>query len=69
MMPVFVKWNTDKPHRCPKCHAVAVAGGRPSSWRAYGCCMCATDFARWPRIARFLPFVADTCDCGITYED
>jgi len=47
MTPVW-KWNGDKPHRCPNCHAVAVDMELPKSWRIYTCCTCGARFARWP---------------------
>lgn len=64
-----VRWNIDKPHRCPECHSVAVAGDTPKSWRVYACCRCSTRFTRWPRIAWLLPFRADSCDCNTVWED
>lgn len=59
-MPVL-RWNTDKPHRCPDCHAVAVSIETPRSWRVYTCCRCATRFTRWPRLARLLPDAGIFC--------
>lgn len=57
------RWNADKPHRCPGCHAIAVST-RPPTWRhVYTCCRCATRFARWPKLARLLPGAGHTCDC------
>ena len=59
-----VHWNTDKPHRCPRCHTVVDAGQSPT-WRAvYECCRCWIRFARWPWLVRFLPtwvFPVRTC--------
>lgn len=48
-------WNSDKPHRCPLCHDVAIPLGRPRWWRLYTCNLCASRFARWPILARLLP--------------
>lgn len=56
-----VRWNFDKPHRCPACHAIAVSVERPKSWRVYQCCQCRTRFTRWPRLARLLPNAGITC--------
>jgi len=55
------RWNSDKPHRCPECHAVAVDLERPSRWKVYECCMCHALFARWPLLARFLPKAGVRC--------
>lgn len=41
-------WNRDKPHRCPECHAIAVATERPKGGRIYRCCTCGQRFAKWP---------------------
>lgn len=51
------RWNTDKKHRCPGCHAVHHwRTGRHPSWRwVYHCCHCHAWFARWPRLAWWLP--------------
>ncbi|MFD0902380.1 hypothetical protein [Actinomadura sediminis] len=49
------RWNSDKPHRCPECHAI-VDSDKPPTWRAaYECCACGVRFARWPRLAALLP--------------
>lgn len=56
-----VRWNEDKPHRCPHCHTVATDIKRPSSWMACECCTCGTLFARWPRLARWLPRAGVMC--------
>lgn len=53
------RWNSDKAHRCPKCHAVVDDGEPSSSWKVYICCRCAIHFARWPVLAPFLPLT--TC--------
>lgn len=61
-MTAAVRWNFDKPHRCPHCHAVAVSiGNHPTSWWIYTCCRCATRFTRWPRLARLLPSAGVMC--------
>jgi hypothetical protein len=55
------RWNFDKPHRCPECHAIAVDLERPKSWRIYTCCRCTTRFTRWPRLAWLLPDAGAMC--------
>jgi hypothetical protein len=55
------RWNEDKRHRCPLCHAVAVDMGPARSWRVYECCRCAARFTRWPWLARLLPFAGVRC--------
>lgn len=56
------RYNADKPHRCPQCHAVAVGGGDEfSPFRVYTCCQCGTRFTRWPRLAPVLPKVGIRC--------
>lgn len=55
------RWNHDKPHRCPECHAIAVGVERPRWWRIYTCCRCAARFTRWPRLARVLPDAGIRC--------
>lgn len=59
-LPV-TRWNDDKPHRCPWCHAVAVDMERPSRWRVYRCCRCRARFTRFPHLARWLPFAGVRC--------
>lgn len=49
-----LRWNEDKPHRCPRCHTVVIWNGRPQWWRLYICCRCTARFARWPALARWL---------------
>ena len=49
------RWNTDKKHRCPSCHAVTVDDRRPSWRETYDCCRCGTRFTRWPVLALLLP--------------
>jgi hypothetical protein len=56
------RWNADKKHRCPSCHSVAVSTERPSRWRVYTCCRCATRFTRWPRLWRLLPDTGICCE-------
>lgn len=55
------RWNTDKKHRCPTCHAVAVSTEIPRATRVYTCCRCATRFTRWPRLARLLSDAGVCC--------
>jgi len=55
-LPV-TRWNSDKPHRCPYCHDVAIRTGRPRWWRVYTCHRCEGRFTRWPVLARLLPHV------------
>lgn len=59
-LPV-ARWNDDKPHRCPRCHAVAIDTGRLRPWLVYSCCRCSARFARWPWLARVLPFAGIRC--------
>lgn len=59
-LPV-TRWNADKPDRCPVCHAVAIDTGRPRPWLVYECCRCSARFARWPGLARLLPFAGVQC--------
>lgn len=59
--PPVVRWNPDKPHRCPSCHAVAVDQERPRPTRVYTCCRCGVRFTRWPRLARVLRDVGVAC--------
>lgn len=65
--PAVRRWNVDKPHRCPKCHAIPEQDGKTdrSSWRVYRCCTCGTLFTRWPKIAWFLKIV-DCTYCSKT---
>ncbi|MFJ3283332.1 hypothetical protein [Streptomyces halstedii] len=56
-----VRWNTDKPHRCPDCHTVAIDMEKPKSYRVYTCCRCGTRFTRWPILAFMLPRVGIRC--------
>lgn len=60
MAPVE-RWNTDKPHRCPRCYAVAIDLERPRWWRIYTCCRCRTRFGRFPRLAWLLREVGVRC--------
>jgi hypothetical protein len=55
------RWNYDKPHRCPECHAITIDLEAPRSWRVYTCCRCSCRFARWPRLAWLLPKVGIRC--------
>jgi len=57
-----VRWNFDKPHRCPACHAAAVdMDPHPTSWWIYTCCRCGVRFTRWPRLAWLLPNAGIRC--------
>lgn len=60
-----VRWNDDKPHRCPSCHAVAIDMERPRPWRIYVCCTCGTWFSRWPRLGLLLPIAGVRCSTHI----
>jgi hypothetical protein len=57
----IVKWNEDKPHRCPTCHSTTDSEN-VARWRAVTCCTCHTRFARWPLLAAFLPEAGIVCD-------
>ncbi len=59
-MKTVMKWNDDKKHRCPECHAVTMEQ-RPSSWAVYMCCRCGREFARWPFLSRALPHRGVIC--------
>ncbi|WP_435218753.1 hypothetical protein [Streptomyces sp. bgisy034] len=57
-----IHWYSNKTYQCPRCHHDTVAN--PSRWEVYTCCNCATRFARFPRLERFLRHVGVTCeDC------
>jgi ribosomal protein L37AE/L43A len=58
---MVLRWNIDKNHRCPECHAVAVDMGRPRSSRVYTCCRCGVRFTRWPRLAWLMRDVGVQC--------
>lgn len=62
MTKIVHKWNSDKPHRCPQCHAVAVDMPLPchSLW-VYTCCGCGILFTRWPFLAKILPSAGVRC--------
>ena len=53
-----IRWNEDKPHRCPRCHTITARG---SQWEVNTCCNCGTRFTRWPRAQRLLRHVGVTC--------
>lgn len=55
------RWNTDKRHRCPRCHAIAIDLERPRSLKVYTCCSCDGRFTRWPWLALILPKVGVVC--------
>jgi hypothetical protein len=55
------RWNADKRHRCPRCHAVAVDLEQPRWWRVYTCCCCGSRFTRWPSLAWLLPDAGIRC--------
>jgi hypothetical protein len=56
-----LKWNEDKKHRCPECHAVTIDTQKPSKWKVYQCCRCGTVFCARPRLADLLPFAGVVC--------
>ena len=65
-----VRWNHDKPHRCPSCHAVAVSGRYVARWwRRYECCRCRTRFAALPCLWRLTVPAYGTCACFQNPED
>lgn len=66
---MITRWNHDKPHRCPACHAIAISGERPTWWRVYTCCRCHVQFTRWPRLAPLLPQVGTRCEHRPTTEE
>ncbi|MET7693842.1 hypothetical protein ABZT06_38755 [Streptomyces sp. NPDC005483] len=55
-----IDWYSNKTYQCPQCHHDTVAD--PSRWEVYTCCNCATRFARFPRLQRFLRHVGVTCE-------
>ncbi|MDX2916245.1 hypothetical protein [Streptomyces griseiscabiei] len=55
-----IDWNSNKAYQCPQCRHDTVAD--PSHWEVYTCCNCATRFARFPRLQRFLRHVGVTCE-------
>lgn len=55
----IARHDPGRPLRCPRCHAGAAA--RAWSWQVHCCCSCGTRFARWPALARFLPFARNRC--------
>lgn len=57
---VVMRWNSDKKHRCPWCHAVTMQQP-PSSLAVYQCCRCGTRFTRWPAVAWLLPDKGVVC--------
>ncbi|MEU5044585.1 hypothetical protein [Streptomyces griseorubiginosus] len=56
----IIDWYNNKTYQCPQCHHDTVAS--PSRWDVYTCCNCATRFARFPRLQRFLRHVGVTCE-------
>lgn len=55
-----LRYNDDKPHRCPRCHAVADADQRCKR-EVVTCCTCGARFTRWPRFQRFLKEAGVVC--------
>lgn len=55
-----VRYNDDKPHRCPECHAVTDPE-QLCKRAVVVCCQCDSRFTRWPRIQRFLPNLGVVC--------
>ncbi|GAA1042131.1 hypothetical protein GCM10009566_42250 [Streptomyces murinus] len=55
-----IDWYSNKAYQCPQCHHDTVAA--PSRWEVYTCCNCATRFARFPRLQRFLRHAGVTCE-------
>lgn len=58
---LVMRWNPNKKHRCPLCHTIAIDMEDPKSWAVYECCNCHTSFARWPRLASWVPFRGVKC--------
>ncbi|OEV09205.1 hypothetical protein [Streptomyces nanshensis] len=66
-----IDWYSNKAYQCPRCRHDTVAD--PSSWEVHTCCNCATRFARFPRLQRFLRHVGVTCEvcterCPVTVD-
>ncbi|MGW1288395.1 hypothetical protein ACWD4N_33120 [Streptomyces sp. NPDC002586] len=57
---MVINWNSNTSFACPRCNHDTVAN--PSKWEVYTCCNCATRFARFPRLQRFLRHVGVTCE-------
>lgn len=55
---VIVIWNGDKPHRCPKCHAVTVTTEKPRQYVVYTCCLCGTNFSSDPYLEKEIVGIA-----------
>lgn len=58
---MIMKWNDDKPHRCPGCYAVAVTSESPSPWSVYTCCRCGARFTKRPALWRLLRDAGVAC--------
>ena len=58
-----LKWNEDKPHRCPGCHAVAMPSSaeQPRRGVVYTCCRCGARFSSSPS-RRGMPQRGVVCD-------
>lgn len=56
-----IDWYSSKAYQCPHCRHDTVAA-LPSRWEVYTCCNCASRFARFPRLQRFLRHVGVTCE-------
>ena len=61
--PMPMKWNEDKPHRCPNCHTIAVPSSveRPQRGVVYTCCGCGVRFSSSPS-RRSMPERGVVCD-------
>lgn len=56
----IVRYNSDKPHRCPTCHSVTDPH-RKCMTAIVVCCACGQEFTRWPRFSPFLRYKGIVC--------
>lgn len=56
----IMRYNSDKPHRCPECHAVTDPD-HLSATSVVSCCRCGCSFTRFPRLAFVLRFRGVVC--------
>lgn len=58
---LVLRWNWDKPHRCPACHTSVVYGEKVKSWTIYQCCECKVRFAKHPWAWKWMPSAPILC--------